>query len=259
VGGQFWDGRASSLEDQAKAPFLNALEMNNPDKQAVVKKVRSSRYAPLFLAVYGLRAFNDVNTAYKNIAKAIAVFERTTAFKPFSAKYDAYLAGRAELSSEEALGLQLFEDPAKGNCAACHPSSPSDDGPALFTDFSYDNIGIPKNPNNGFYQQTAAYNPQGAAFVDLGLGATVGSQDEDGKFKVPTLRNIARTAPYMHNGYFSDLRSVVDFYNSRDVASFPEPEVPDTVNHDELGNLGLSASEVDAIVAFLETLDDGYF
>lgn len=257
VGGQFWDGRATSLEEQAKGPFLNPIEMNNPDKAAVVAKVQSSSYAATFKQVYGATVFSNVNAAYDDIADAIATFERMPNFAQFSSRYDAYLAGTGALSAQEMSGLALFEDPAKGNCSACHPSRAAADGtPPLFTDFTYDNLGIPRNPSNPFYAMPAQFNPAGAAFVDHGLGGALGDPAQDGRFKVSTLRNLRKTGPYGHNGYFQDLHSVVDFYNSRDVVAGPPAEIPATVNHDELGNLGLSPQEVDDIVAFLGTLND---
>jgi cytochrome c peroxidase len=259
VGGLFLDGRVDTLEQQAGKPFLNPLEMNNADQAEVVAKLRRAPYRRLFEQVYGRRSLEQVELAYDRMTRAIAAFERTLAFQPFSSKYDAYLAGEARLSRQERWGLSLFEDPAKGNCAACHPSVIDEQGGApQFTDFTYDNIGIPKNPDNPFYTLPPELNPEGAEFVDRGLGVTVGDAAEDGKFRVSSLRNVALTAPYGHNGYFADLRSVVQFYNTRDVAPWPAAEVPDTMNRDELGNLGLSAAEVDAIVAFLGTLTDGY-
>jgi cytochrome c peroxidase len=258
VGGQFWDGRATSLEEQAKGPFLNPIEMNNPSKAAVVAKVQSSNYAVRFKKVYGAGVFSNVDAAYDDIADAIATFERMPTFAPFSSRYDAYLAGNGTLTAQELSGLALFEDPAKGNCSACHPSRAAADGtPPLFTDFTYDNLGIPKNPNNPFYGMPPQFNPAGAGFVDHGLGGALLDPAEDGKFKVSTLRNLRKTGPYGHNGYFPDLHSMVDFYNTRDVAAWPGAEVPATVNHTELGNLGLSGQEVDDLVAFLGTLNDG--
>ena len=211
------------------------------------------------------------------MVQAIATFERTKAFAPFTSKFDYYRKGRALLSLQEARGMARYTDPNKGNCAACHPIAPLDDGtPPLFTDFTYDNLGVPRNPDNPFYMLGVGFNPDGWNFVDLGLGGALGIAEENGKFKVPTLRNIAVTAPYMHNGYFTDLRSVVKFYNDRDVVPtcvnaiwtrdvaavsqncWPEAEVAATVNHDELGNLGLSDQEIDDIVAFLKTLTDGW-
>jgi cytochrome c peroxidase len=134
---------------------------------------------------------------------------------------------------------------------------------------------VPKNPDNPFYRLPEAHNPAGGGFVDRGLGGVVGQAGEYGKFKVPTVRNVELTAPYMHNGYFSSLRAVVDFYNTRDVkprceegfvaeaealarGCWPRPEMVANVNSDELGNLRLSAREVDDIVAFMLTLTDGW-
>lgn len=276
LGGQFLDGRAADLETQAQGPFLNPLEMANPDKATVVEKVRNAAYASQFTEVFGADAFNDVDQAYYRIAQAIAAFERTATFAPFSSKYDAYLKGQVKLTLAEARGLEIFENPTKGNCAACHPSQPNKNGELpLFTDFSYDNLGTPRNPANPFYTLAPELNPDGYNFVDIGLGKTVNSVQEDGKFKVPTLRNIAVTAPYTHNGYFTSLRAVVDFYNTRDTKAkcpdpftadtvatqfkcWPVPEVATNVNHAELGNLGLSSGDVDDLVAFLNTLTDGY-
>jgi len=260
IGGLFLDGRVSSLEEQAAKPFLNALEMNNASEAAVVKKLKRRPYAVLFNLVYGPSAFGSVSGAYERMTQAIAAFERTPVFAPFSSKYDAYLAGRAKLSPRERRGLELFNDPSKGNCAACHPSAASEDGtPPMFTDFTFDNIGVPKNPDNPFYGLPTDFNPDGADFLDRGLGATVDDASLDGAFRVASLRNVALTAPYSHNGFFSDLRSTVSFYNTRDVGSWPAPEFPDTMNRDELGNLGLDDGEVDDIVAFLKTLTDGYY
>ena len=259
VGGQFLDGRAATLEEQAKAPLLNPVEMNNAEPAAVVNKVRQADYAELFEEVFGVGALDDPDTAYEQIAEAIAAFERTEIFRPFTSKYDYFLAGQVELSDQERRGLALFEAEDKGNCAACHPSRPGEDGsPPLFTDFTYDNLGVPPNPDNPFLGLPAELNPEGAAFVDLGLGGVLDDPAEDGKFKVGSLRNIAVTAPYMHNGVFATLEEVVDFYNTRDVKEWPEPEVAANVNHDELGNLGLTDQEVEDIVAFLRTLTDGF-
>jgi len=276
VGGQFPDGRAATLEEQAKGPFLNPLEMANPDKISVVEKVRRAAYGAQFDHVFGKGALDDTEQAYDRIAEALAAFERTPQFSPFSSKYDAYLAGKTKLTQQELRGLRLFEAEDKGNCAACHPSKPGPRGePPLLTDFTYDNLGVPRNPDNPFYTLPAQLNPAGAQWVDRGLGATVNKRSEDGKFKVPTLRNIELTAPYMHNGYFKTLRGTVVFYNDRDKKPlcsknrvseeaalkqkcWPAPEVITNVNHDELGDLGLGEREIDDIVAFMKTLTDGW-
>ena len=229
VGGLFLDGRAATLKEQAKQPLLNPVEMANPDEAAVVEKVRQAEYAPLFRQVYGKAALDNTGRAYDRIADAIAAFERTPVFAPFSSKYDNYLAGKASLSAQERRGRRLFEDADKGNCAACHPSRPAEDGtPPLFTDFTYDNLGSPRNPDNPFLGLPAEFNKAGGRFVDLGLGGALKNSAEDGKFKVPTLRNIAKTGPYAHNGYFRTLRGIVDFYNTRDVKPrCPGPMTPE--------------------------------
>jgi len=259
IGGQFWDGRAADLAEQAKGPFLNALEMANPDEKTVAEKVRNSEYADLFREVFGAAAFDDPNKAYDMIADAIADYEKSSELNQFSSKYDLYLAGKAALTEQERRGLELFEDEDKGKCAECHPSQPGNDGtPPLFTDFTYDNLGVPQNPENPFYYLPKELNPEGVYFIDLGLGGELNKPSENGKFKVPSLRNIARTAPYLHNGIFKNLRQVVVFYNTRDVGPWAPPEVRANVNREELGDLGLTEQEVDDIVAFMQTLTDGY-
>jgi cytochrome c peroxidase len=259
LGGLFWDGRVNSLAEQAQGPLLNPLEMANPDTLTIAEKLLALSYANLFIEVYGAEALSDPNSAFKNMADAIEAYERTSEVNPFSSKYDYWLRGEAELSKQELRGLKLFEAEDKGKCAACHPSTISDDGaPPLFTDFTYDNLGTPKNPENPFYLLPTELNPDGFAFVDVGLGKTVNDPAQNGKFRVPTLRNLAVTPPYMHNGVFKTLYSVVAFYNTRDVAGWPAPEVPEYVNMEELGNLGLTNQEVDDLVAFLKTLTDGW-
>lgn len=260
VGGQFLDGRAADLVEQAKAPFLNPLEMANTDAAMVIGKLRLAPYAELFLEVYGASALNDVDSAYHDLADAIAAFEASSELNRFSSKYDAYLRGEATLTPQERRGLELFEDPLAGNCAACHPSQPAGDAePPLFTDFTYDNIGLPRNEANPFYSLPPEYNPEGQSFVDLGLGGALADPAEDGKFKVPTLRNVAVTGPWGHNGVFTELREVVRFYATRDTdASWAAPEVEVNVNVAELGDLPLSNGDVDDITAFLMTLTDRY-
>jgi cytochrome c peroxidase len=263
VGGQFWDGRAKDLTAQAQGPFLNPVEMNNPSKWSVVKDVRDSRYAWAFMRVYGWDSFKprNVDRTYKNIADAIAAFESSSKVNTFSSRYDAWVAGRPSLGAEERLGLQLFNDPLKGNCDACHPSGTGPTavaGKPVFTDFTYDNLGLPTN--QAFFAPPLSFVGYAA---DLGLAKTTGDAAHNGMFKVPTLRNVAKSAPYGHNGYFATLKDIVHFYNTRDVAGegpggadWPDAEVPGTVNMDELGNLGLTGAEEDAIVAFLRTLND---
>jgi cytochrome c peroxidase len=259
-GGQFYDGRASSLEEQASGPLFSEVEMNAGSEAEVVAKLRNADYAPLFDKVYGEGALAEPGKAFTHIIDALAAYERSGEVSPFSSKYDYYLAGKAELTAQELRGLKVFEAEDKGNCAACHPSARDEQGnPPLFTDFSYDNLGLPRNPASPYLKLSKRFNPEGEGFVDRGLGNTVGDANEDGKFKVPTLRNIALSAPYMHNGIFDTLEESVDFYNTRDVDDkWGAPEVTKNVNKDELGDLKLSEQEVADLVSFLKTLTDGY-
>ena len=298
IGGQFWDGRATGnvlgdpLADQALGPFLNPVEMANTKKAQVIADIAASDYADLFEQVWGKNSLKKVKTAYNQVALSIAAFERTELFAPFSSKYDTYLdtclevggdkdacaTGAGEIAentakyfftAEEWNGMQLFMGAAQ--CVLCHvvdwtnpadlanpvvvPSWSGDMIPPMFTDFTFDNLGVPKNLEF----------PLEGAGVDLGLGTVVSDPDENGKFKVMSLRNIGDTGPYAHNGLFKTLKEITHFYNTRDVpGSLPKgedwapPEYPTTVNSDELGNLMLSDDDEDAIVEFMKTLSDGY-
>jgi cytochrome c peroxidase len=260
VGGQFWDGRAMNETEQAKGPILNPLEMNGANKQSVIDAVKAGPYADLFKKVWGANVFEDTETAYNDLAASIAEYEKTSEVNSFSSKYDDVLSGAATLTDQEKRGLDLFN--GKANCNKCHASTAdATSGKVLFTDFGYDNLGVPKNPENKFYTLDAKYNPAGKDFVDLGLGGQLKKASENGKFKAPSLRNIALTAPYMHNGYFTTLKDVVRFYNTRDVASagWPAPEVAENVNKQDMGDLKLTDSEIEDIVAFLNTLTDTKF
>jgi len=259
IGGLFWDGRANTLEEQAMGPPLNPLEMANPDTITIREKLKALEYASMFTDIYGPDALIDPSEAFAHMADAIAAYERTAEFNPFDSKYDHFLKGEAEFTEQEARGMALFVSVNKGNCAACHIITPLPDGtPPLFTDFTYDNLGTPKNPENPFYTLPPELNPDGYEYVDLGLGITLNDPAENGKFRVPTLRNIAITPPYLHNGVFKTLFQVVAFYNSRDVAPWPPPEVAENVNVDEMGDLGLTNQEMEDIVAFMLTLTDGW-
>ncbi len=281
VGGMFWDGRATGwtlgdpLAEQAQGPFLNPAEQNGASPAEVVGKVAQSCYARLFEQVWGCGALSldatNVPVAYERIARSIAAYERSKEVSAFTSKYDAYLEKKAKLTRLERQGLQLFE--GKGQCAACHTSTPGQCGPPpLFTDFTYDNLGIPKNPANPFYDMP--YNSDGTNWLDFGFGGFLASVPDYatnaaanvGKHKVPTLRNVDKRPysgfikAYGHNGYFKSLKEIVHFYNTRDVlaANWPPPEIPMNLNTAQVGNLGLTDHEEDAIVAFLGTLTDGY-
>ncbi len=261
-GGVFWDGRADSLAEQALLPLLNPLEMNNRDEAEIAEKIRAAPYAMELARIYGEAVLLEDEAAVEAMADAISSFEASPEVNRFSSKYDAWRRGEVALSPAEERGRKLFDDPKKGNCAACHPSTPREDDPSrppLFTDFTYDNIGIPKNEDSPFLSLDPTLNPDGADFVDHGLAGTLKDAAQDGLFRVPSLRNVALTAPYGHNGYFATLRDVVRFYNERDVdPTWAPPEIAATVNHEELGDLRLTDEEIDDIVSFLNTLSDGY-
>ena len=267
VGGMFWDGRAAGwtlgdpLAEQALGPFLNPLEQNNASPQVVIDKILASSYKDLFL---GVCTDLDTSARYVCIGRAIAAYERSKEVSKFTSKYDYWLIGRAKLTDQERRGLNLFNGKAK--CANCHAAP-------LFTDFTYDNLGVPRNPSNPFYDDPI-WNPEGDNWVDTGLGGFLKAASypetvwgpEWGKQKVPTLRNVALKPSknfikaYSHNGYFKSLEEIVHFYNTRDVpgAGWPLPEVAENINTTEMGNLGLNYGEELAIVAFLKTLSDGY-
>jgi cytochrome c peroxidase len=287
--------------DQALGPFLNPVEQALPDSACVVYRVCTASYPVLFEEVWGAGACDiawpaDVeivcategatvalsgadraksDMAYGYIGLSIAVYEDSPEVNAFTSKYDWTFDGKVKLNKEEQRGYSLFR--GKGMCHRCHTSNGQE---ALFTDFTFDNLGVPQNPEN-----PAGVSPD---FVDLGLGGFLekAGYPEDvylaewGKHKVPTLRNVdLRPAEddvkaYAHNGYFKSLEGIVHFYNTRDVkpecpglyteaqalaaGCWPAPEVAANVNRDELGDLGLNAEEEAAIVAFLRALSDGY-
>ncbi len=255
IGGMFWDGRATGwtlndpLAEQAQGPPLNPVEMNMPSKEAVVDIIRNARYVRLFYRVFGPDALDDVDRAYDYFGLALAAYERSSMVQKYSSRFDA-----GDLNAQEQNGFELF----KVHCSECHSADPGPGGtPPLFTDYSYHNLGVPANPLLG---------DKG---TDLGLGGflekdyvsespVIGDAnyaEQYGKFKVPTLRNIAVTPPYGHNGYFADLHEMVSFHNSRDTGNWPAPEVSDNLDA-EVGNMDLTEQEIDDIVSFLNTLTD---
>lgn len=278
TGGFFWDGRADSLAQQAAGPLLGAREMANPDKASVVAKIAQTSWANEFRSVFGARIFEDVNLAFEKLTLALAQYQiEDAAFNAFSSKYDAWLLGKTRLSTSEAQGLALFNDPMKGNCASCHPSSRGSDGShPLFTDFTYDNLGLPRN-----LEIPANADP---LHFDLGLCARpelTRRTELCGAFKVPSLRNVALRQSYFHNGYFKSLKEALTFYVQRDTQ--PDTWYPrnsdgtvnkfndlpaalrGNVNTNEapysrgLGDApALSDAEVDDVIAFLRTLTDGW-
>lgn len=279
-GGFDRDGRAPSLIDQANRPFLAAHEMANFSPAALAQHLAEAPYANDFRAVFGKDVFADPEKVLFRAQFAIAAFERSAPeLHPFDSKYDAFLRGKVRLSEAELRGLALFNRPDKGNCAACHPSARNADGtPPLFTDFTYDNLGVPRNG------EIAAN--RDAGYYDLGLCGPfredlAGRRDLCGAFKVPTLRNVATRQVFFHNGRFRSLTDAVRFYVRRDtnpeefypsdadgvVRKFDDlpPELRGNVNTQEVPydrHAGeqprLDESEIRDLVAFLGTLTDGY-
>lgn len=241
VGGLFWDGRAAGwtlgdpLAEQAQGPPLNPAEMNMPDQASVVTVVREAGYANLFFKVFGDGSLDDVDTAFNHIAQAIAAYERSDKVQIFNSRFD-----QGNLTAQEQNGMDLFA----ANCAQCHSLQDTTGKGPLFTNYTYANLGVPVNP-------LLAGNP-----TDLGLGGFLNDSAQNGKFKVPTLRNVGLSAPYSHNGYFPTLEAMVSFINSRDVGDWEVPEVSDNLTTTEIGDLGLTDAEIDDIVAFLMALTD---
>ncbi|MEE9351131.1 MAG: cytochrome c peroxidase [Thiotrichaceae bacterium] len=246
TGGQFLDGRAASLEEQAKGPFLNPVEMANASEEDVIAKIKLTDYASDFETLFGIDILEDVATSYDHVADAIAAFERTSVFSPFTSKFDQVAAGTATFTAAEARGQQLFN--GRGQCDTCHASPNNSE--EVFSDFEFKNIGVPSNG-------TLLNILSDSSFIDNGLGGVTGNNGDNGKFRTPNLRNIANTAPYMHNGVFNTLTEVVEFYNTRDT-TFPDaPEVNQNVDQrGRIGELGLNTNDVDDIVSFLGTLTD---
>lgn len=268
VGGQFWDGRAKDLAEQAGGPPLNPIEMGMPGSADVVARLAAEPdYRAAFEALYGPAIFEDAEASYAAMGAALAAYEGTEEFAPFDSKYDRWLRGEYEMSREEELGRVLFFSDQFTNCNQCHQLRQSPvAADETFSNYEFHNIGVPANG--------AARKVNGVTVPDLGLALNPAVEDPEaaGRFKVPTLRNVAVTGPYMHNGVFADLRTVVLFYNkynTRDAARLVNPEtsaewepaeVPENLSLTELEHgPALDDKRVDAIVAFLETLTDARF
>ena len=279
TGGLTWDGRVDRGLDQARLPLLSPFEMANDSPADVVAKIERAGYDKALREILGNDALRDTASTFNAALKAIEVFEQSYKdFYPYSSKYDAYLAGKAELTAREKRGLDLFENPDKGNCAQCHISRPAMNGtPPQFTDYGLIALGVPRNP-----RIPANADP---AYFDLGLCGPLrtdflGKDDYCGLFMTPTLRNVATRSVFFHNGVFHTLREVMEFYVQRDtnpdkwyardkdgrVRSFDDLPVAyhDNVNVDPPfgGRPGddpaLSEDEIADVIAFLQTLTDGY-
>ncbi len=279
TGGLTWDGRVDRGRDQASIPLLSPYEMANGDAAAVVAALRRASYASDFRRLFGADIFDRPDAAFDGALDALGAFEQSPAdFYPYSSKYDAYLAGKAKLTPLEARGLTLFEDPQKGNCASCHVSGLANNGePPQLSDFGLLALGVPRN-------STIAANadPQ---FFDLGVCGPLrtdmaGRPDYCGLFRTPTLRNVALRRTFFHNGIFHSLRQAVEFYATRDTDPgkwYPRRADSSVAKLDDLpkqywanlntdppfggkpgGKPALNDEEIDAVVAFLGTLTDGY-
>ena len=277
AGGRTWDGRAQSAHEQARLPLFSEFEMANADAGSLLAKIERGAYAGEFRKTFGEKIFENQILAFKALLLALETYQETPQeFYPYSSKFDAYLRGQAALSEQERRGLAAFNDPARGNCARCHPSAVRGGAFPQFTDFGYAAIGVPRNRAI----------PANAAprYFDLGLcgpwRADLKDQGEYcGMFRTPSLRNVALRQVYFHNGVFRRLDQVVRFYALRDTQ--PElwyPREPSGVKKfDDLpqryqGNIdvlppfdrhrgeraALSDADIADIVAFLGTLTDGF-
>ena len=276
VGGLFWDGRATGevtgtpAGDQALGPFLNPVEQNHPTQRSVLVKILNDRtYRDMWARAWGtsLRIDSPESIAenYKKVGLTIAAYEASKEVNQFTSKFDAFLKNEVQLSAIEREGMRLFQ---QAECDNCHTMDPVGTTPPLFTDFSYENIGLPQNTT--FLNTLGRSTPNN---LDGGLGSVLAksnnltwrtlAEDNMGAFKTPTLRNVAKgenNKTFMHNGVLKSLKEVVHFYNTRDVraANWPRPEFPETMNTRRVGRLRLSNADEDAIVAFMRTLSDGW-
>jgi cytochrome c peroxidase len=337
VGGNFWDMRATGRRlgnpaaEQAEGPPTNPVEMGLPDIACAVYRASQRPYRDLFQKVWGAQAFaiawpndveqvcsrpgpppaNDPNpvhlsdadrgraaATFDQMAQSIAGYEASAEITPFTSKFDAVMAGKAQFTPDEQAGYALFR--GKANCNSCHRDGGPGEDP-LFTDFTASNIGTPANPRLPFYVEDKpdaldyTANPAGRLFVDGGVGSFLINRHllsepsvpdarwlplapkNTGRFQVPTLRNVDKrpdpefVKAYGHNGYFKSLKSIVHFYNTRDVlprcqaddpgegvTCWPVPESTANMNTKTVGRLGLSDAEENQLVSFMQTLTDGF-
>jgi cytochrome c peroxidase len=218
-GGFTWDGRAATLADQAQIPLLAENEMANASAADVVAKLQAGTYADLFRQAFGADAFTDADSAFLNARKALQAYQlEDPDFHPYSSKFDLYAGNKigGALTLAEARGLKVFSNPNTGNCASCHYQGAGlNGGSALFTDFSYEAIGVPRN---AAISANADVNP-----ADIGLCGPLRTDHPPvpdnkfcGMFKAPTLRNVALRKSFFHNGVMHSLEQVIRFYNTRD-------------------------------------------
>jgi cytochrome c peroxidase len=279
-GGLFWDGRADTLEQQAGGPLYNPLEMDAGSPARVIRALKSAPYAQDFVRLFGAGIFANPHLATDEAMFAIARYQiENPDFHPFTSKFDAWLAGRARFSPAELRGYRLFNDPGKGNCAACHLDRPTPDGlPPLFTDFQYEALGAPRNP--------AIPANRSPHYHDLGVCGPYrtelrGQTQYCGMFLTPSLRNVATRRVFFHNGVFHSLEQVLDFYVDRDIRPgrfYPRDAAGQVVKYDDIPpqyrtNVdtadapldrhpgdppALDPAQIKDVIAFLGTLTDGY-
>ncbi len=223
----FWDGRVFSLEHQAIEPVTNPVEMHNTWEMVISRLQQSNEYPDLFQA-----AFGGVTITKELATKAMAQFERTLISA--NSKFDRFSLGQATLTTEEQNGLNVFMDETKGDCFHCHgnPNNP------LWTDNIFHNNGLD------------------ATFTDLGLGEISGDPADNGKFKSPSLRNLAFTAPYMHDGRFNTLDEVINHYSE---GLQDSPTIDPLMKKVDEGGVHLSPQDKSDLKAFLLSLSDPSF
>lgn len=266
IGGYFHDGRAPTIVDQAGEPFVNPIEMALADDAAVVNRVRENpAYVETLERLYGDSIFEQPERAFRAITESIVAFEKTEQFAPFDSKYDRFLRGEYQLSEKEELGRLLFFS-SLTNCVTCHTlNARESDAHETFTDHRYYNIGVPTN------RQVRQVNGLQETYRDLGLleNPAVDDPSQVGKFRVPSLRNVAVTGPYMHNGVFQELRTAIFFYgkfmlsnpqsqvNPETGKAWDEPEVAETVELELLSEgQPITMDRAELIETFLRTLTD---
>ena len=279
-GGLFWDGRADTLQIQASGPLLDPREMDGGSIEIVAEKLRNATYAKKFLGLFGEGIFTNANLLVAEATFAIGRYQiEEPSFHPYTSKFDYWLEGKARLSESEMRGYRLFNDQDKANCAGCHSSQVSREGqPPLFTDTQYEALAAPRNP--------ALADTRDPGYFDLGVCGPIRKDIADqtqfcGMFKTPTLRNTARRHAFFHNGVFQTLQQVMDFYNFRDTN--PEKVYPlgadgkvekyndipvqyhgnvdvsdPPLNHHPGDVPAMTAQDETDIIAYLQTLDDGY-
>jgi cytochrome c peroxidase len=280
-GGFTQDGRAPTMAEQARIPLLAANEMANKDAAAVVMRVRVSAYAELFRQAFGSDIFENAELAFRKATEALQAFQMEDySFHPYSSKYDLYAANKigGDLTAAEKRGFAVFMNPKKGNCFACHYSGAGLNGSvAMFTDYSYSAIGVPRN--------AAIPLNRDSSYFDLGICSRqdhppTANQRYCGMFKTPTLRNVATRKVFFHNGQIKSLKEAIRFYNTRDTN--PERWYPTThgavQKYDDLpsryrdnvdkqvpldgrargSESPMSEQEMDDLEVFLNTLTDDY-